>query len=424
MPPLSFLRRRDNGRAGADNKGLSVDRMPLLAVLEPELRERLRKRMQRRHVAADKPLFRQGDPSDALFLIESGRFRVVIGEGANRERVLRFLGPGETVGEAAFMAEIPRTTSAVAVENASVLSLSRADFDALLGNHEPALRFLASVISERQAQANTRLAAETAPEEARALRGFVTGVYSPRGGAGVTTVAVNLAIALAERHPDDTVLLDLDVLFGHAVANLWLEPRGVLAQVTPTTLSGLDRAALDFYLITHSSSLRILPAATHPEEGQAITSDHVRAALNTLRRHFGHIVLDLPHDFGEVTLAGLENANRVLLVGTPEQVTLQDVVECRRIFGDVLFVPTERVSYILNRPQPYQGLPVGEFAAATGTPWLEIPHGGDAPSVASLRGESLLAIRPNNPVARTIRQLAERVGAEAREVDALSGRAV
>src|SRR5712691_7548305 len=121
------------------------------------------------------------------------------------------------------------------------------------------------------------------PKSRVAARGYVTAVYSPRGGAGVTTLALTLAIALAERHPDDTVLLDLDVLFGHALANLWMEPRGVLAQVTPLTMQALDRAGLDFYLIAHPSSLRIFPAASRPEEGQAITGEHIRAALTTLR---------------------------------------------------------------------------------------------------------------------------------------------
>src|SRR5205814_5431400 len=133
-----------------------------------------------------------------------------------------------------------------------------------------------------------------APDEARALRGYVTAIYSPRGGAGVTTLALNLSLALADQHPDDTVLLDLDVLFGHTLANLWLEPRGVLAQVAPVTLRNLDRQGLDFYLLRHTSSLRIFHAATRPEEGQTITGDHIRTAVTTLRRHFGHVVLDLP----------------------------------------------------------------------------------------------------------------------------------
>src|SRR5207237_5403640 len=108
------------------------------------------------------------------------------------------------------------------------------------------LRYLANVIAERQAQANARLAADAAPEEARASRGYVTAVYSPRGGAGVTTLSTVLAIGLAEHHPDDTVLVDLDVLFGHTLGNLWLEPRGVISHVSPTALQALDRTGLDY----------------------------------------------------------------------------------------------------------------------------------------------------------------------------------
>jgi pilus assembly protein CpaE len=418
MPPSLFSRRRDVG----GGKGDVLDRIPLLALLEPELRRSVRKRLSRRRVETDKALYRQGEPADALYLLESGRVRVFMGERGGRERVLRFLGPGEILGEEAFMASTPHVTTAVALDRATVWRLGRDDFDALLGSHEGLMRYLGSIIAERQGQANARLAAESAPDEARSQRGYVTAVYSPRGGAGVTTLAVNLAIALAERHPDDAVLLDLDVLFGHALANLWLEPRAVLAQISPTTLRSLDRAGLEQYLLSHSSSLRIFPAAGRPEEGQTITSEHVRSALTALRRNFGHIVLDLPHGFNEVTLAGLELADRALVLATPEPVTLQDVVECQRIFGDVLHLRPERITYILNHPSPHASLPISEFSAATASPWLEIPHGGDAPSTAALRGESLLSTRPNNGVARSAAQLADQLSAEAREIAALSGR--
>jgi pilus assembly protein CpaE len=283
------------------------------------------------------------------------------------------------------------------------------------------LRYLAAAIAERQAQANARLAVESAPDEARTLRGYVSSVYSPRGGSGVTTVALNLAIALAERHPDDTVLLDLDVLFGHTVANLWLEPRGVLAQISPVTMRSLDRGGLDYYLLKHSSSLRIFPAALRPEEGQAITAEHVRSTVTTLRRNFGHIVLDLSHGFNEVTLTGLELANRVLLLATPEKVTLHDVVECQRIFHDVLQLPADRITYLLNHPSPYSAVSASEFTAATTSPWIEIAYGGEAPSAAALRGESLLGTKPTNAVSRAAAELAGRVDVEARELAALSG---
>ncbi len=392
----------------------------MLAVLEPDLRQRVRKRLTHRRIGAGKPLYRQGEPADALYLVDSGRFRIFVGERVGKERVLSFLGPGDLVGEVAFMAESPHLTNAAAIGDSSVWCLARTDFDSLLGEHDGLMRYLASVIGATQSTANKRLATDSASDDARALRGFVTAVYSPRGGAGVTTLAVNLALALAGSHPDDTVLLDLDVLFGHAPANLWLEPRGVLAQIPPATLRQLDRQGLDYYLLTHSSSLRIFPASARPEEGQTITGDHIRAAITTLQRHFGHIVLDLPHAFNEVTLAGLELSARVLLIATPEQVALQDILECRRIFGDVLGLAADRMTYVLNHPQPYATLGAHDFAEATGTPWSEIAHGGEGPSAAALRGESLLGTRPNNAVARAAMHFAEGIASEAREVAALS----
>src|SRR5262249_41150784 len=95
--------------------------------------------------------------------------------------------------------------------------------------------------------------------------------------------------------------------------------------------------------------------------------------------------------------------------------TLDDVLECRRVLVDVLGVTTDRISYVLNHPQPYAGVACAEFAAATGTPWVEVPFGAEGPSQAALRGESLLGTRRNNPVARVALGLAETVSREARE---------
>jgi len=74
-----------------------MDRAPFLALLEPDLREQVRKRLSRRKIPAGKALYQAGEPADALYLVESGRFRVVMAERPGRERVLQFLGPGEVV---------------------------------------------------------------------------------------------------------------------------------------------------------------------------------------------------------------------------------------------------------------------------------------------------------------------------------------
>src|SRR5260370_34218955 len=203
MAPSIFSRRKDQG---GREKGDVLDRAPLLALLEPDLRQRVRKRLNRRRIGSGKPIYRVGDPADELFVIDSGRVRVFVGERAGQERVLQFVGQGEIIGESAFMAETAHTTTAVAIDNVSVWALPRADFDALLGKHEGVLRYLGSGAAERQAQANPRPAAETAPEELRAARGYVTAVYSPRGGAGVAPLAGKPAGAPAGDPPGATGL--------------------------------------------------------------------------------------------------------------------------------------------------------------------------------------------------------------------------
>lgn len=421
-PFLKLPGRGTNGEvAGRLGGGASdpLSGIPLFALIAPDTRARVRRKLVQRTVPEGKPLFSRDEPADSLYVVQTGRFRVFVKNRFGQERVLQFVGPGEVAGEAAFMADAAHVTTALATEASRVWRLARTDFDALLGAEQPVLRYLANVISQRQSQANARLASEATPDDARVERGYVTAVYSPRGGAGVTTLGVALGIALAERNPDEVALLDLDVLFGHTTSYLLLQPRGVLAQVPPGTLAQLDRRGLDYYLLPHESSLRVFPSAARPEEGEQVSGDHVRAAVRSLKRFFGHVVLDLPKGFSEVTLTGLELADRILVLATPELTSLRDVVECRRIFGDLLGITDEKVRYLLNHPHPYSGVPLADFTAATGIPWEEITYGGEGPAQAALRGESLPRTRPNSPISRMAVKLAEAAGREAREALAL-----
>jgi CRP-like cAMP-binding protein len=411
--------------SGGDGGSKAIDPLagvPLFALVTPDLRARVRKKLANRPIGDGKPLFLTDEPSDSLYVVQSGRFRVFLKDRYGQERVLQFVGPGEVLGEAAFMADAPHVTSAEAVDPSRVWRLAREDFDALLGGEQPVMRYLAGVIAQRQAQANARIAQEATPDEVRPERGYVTALFSPRGGSGVTTLAVNLGLALAESFPDEVVLLDLDTLFGHASSYLWLTPKGALSQVPPGTLAQLDRRGLDYYLLVHESSMRVFQSALNPVDGEQVSPDHVRAAISVLRRNISHIIVDLPHNFSEAVLTTLELADRVLVLSTPELTSLRDTVETRRILHDVLELPEDRFRYLVNHPQPYEGVPTADFAAATGVPWDEISFGGDSPAACALRGESLYTSRPSNPISKASAKYAEIVAREGREVLALGGR--
>src|SRR5947207_2922133 len=89
----------------------------------------------------------------------------------------------------------------------------------------------------RQTAMNTRLTQEVGATTGD-VRGQVTVVFSPRGGAGQTILTTNLAVALAELTPDRVAILDLDLLFGHVSMLLDLVPRTALAAISPAAIRG------------------------------------------------------------------------------------------------------------------------------------------------------------------------------------------
>lgn len=84
-------------------------------------------------------LIRQGEPGDCMYVIVSGRLRVVLEQAGQAERVLRELGRGESIGEIALLTGQPRTATVYAIRDAEVAKLSKESFDRLLGKHPHAL---------------------------------------------------------------------------------------------------------------------------------------------------------------------------------------------------------------------------------------------------------------------------------------------
>src|SRR6266567_477802 len=188
-------------------------------------------RLLKEHKFAENELiFAQGEPGDGLYIILQGRVRIASTDQLGRERVLAFYGPGEFFGDMAVLTGEPRSATASASTNLRVLQLRKDDFDVLVATSVGIMRGMLRVMVERQAAMNTRLTQESGAMHGD-VRGQVTVVFSPRGGAGQTILATNLAVALAELTPDRVAILDLDLLFGHVSMLLDLIPRTALAAI-------------------------------------------------------------------------------------------------------------------------------------------------------------------------------------------------
>ena len=135
-----------------------LGRHALFEGVTPEALEALQSVSAMRHIAGGEALVHQGEDADALYFVESGRFRVVI----NRTRIVAHIETGEAVGELAFFAGGTRTADVVATRDSRVLEVSRQAFDAIALRHPELYAAMLKLVSERLAVATARTASVTA----------------------------------------------------------------------------------------------------------------------------------------------------------------------------------------------------------------------------------------------------------------------
>ena len=215
-------------------------------------------------------------------------------------------------------------------------------------------------------------------------------------------------------HPDAAALLDLSLTFGHCALMLNLMPKSSLASMTMETLSRIDREGLGNYVVRHPSTLKILEGATKPEDGEAVTGEHAKLAIEAMRRYNDVTVIDTASTFSEATIAALEAADKVILVCTAELTTLRDVRECQRIFQSVIRVSKDKVFYLMNSPVPFKALPNDQFEQTLAHRIdVEVPFGQDLPTRSATRGEALVQAHPGADIARAIDRVAKLLEEEA-----------
>jgi pilus assembly protein CpaE len=219
-------------------------------------------------------------------------------------------------------------------------------------------------------------------------------------------VAINLALRLAELMPGRVALFDLDLVFDDAALLLDVSPGRSLGSIPERDLQHLDARMLNACLAEHTSGLRVLVGATHPEDGERVSGAHARAALTALKRQFPVTIVDCGSNFGEPVLVACELANRVIMLCTPELSTLRDVRDCERVFGQALHLDRKRLSYVFNHPLPVSGLTRVQFETALERPVVfDIPHAGEASARAAAAAGGVVRPTGRSPFAHTLERL-------------------
>ena len=225
------------------------------------------------------------------------------------------------------------------------------------------------VYSRERDKASRMLIANPIPQASRGASdrepGQVVAVFSPKGGVGRTTVAVNLAVAAATELGRKVVIVDGSFQFGDVGVLLNLNPKNKsIADLVPELEAG-EADSIETFVINHSSGVRVLLAPPSPEMAELITPSGVKRVLEVLRETNDLVIVDCSSYFNDTTLAILDAADVILTMLTLEITSIKNM----RLFlevADQLGYDSRKMRLVLNRADSTLGIRVADVEHSIG----------------------------------------------------------
>ncbi len=231
-------------------------------------------------------------------------------------------------------------------------------------------------------------------------------VYSPRGGTGCSTVATNLAIAMAQSSSKTVALVDASLQFGDADVLLNLQGAQSISDATKR-LGELDPNSVPVMMATHTSGIKVLIAPPSPVDFENISPEAFKKVLRRVLKSFDYVILDTWSYLGDMVLAAIDLAERILIIMTPE---IPSIKGTRQFFeiAEALEFPLDRIDLILNKVYSRDGIRADQVESSMQhkiRAQFEFEPQGIRQAIN--QGSPLITTQPNHPLSQGFLQLAQ-----------------
>ena len=235
-------------------------------------------------------------------------------------------------------------------------------------------------------------------------RGRVITVMSPKGGAGKTTVATNLAARLALSAPGRVAIIDLDMQFGDVASALGLGPQATIADAARLGHQ-LDSTALKVFLEPHPSGLYALVAPHFPAEAEEVSVVVVGDMIDILAAEFDYVVIDTAAGLDEFALAAAERADDLVLVCVTDVPSVRGLRKALDAI-DLLVMTKARRHMVLNRSDDKVGLSAADVEATIGVAVEASVPTSRSIQIAVNQGAPVVQSDPRSPAGKAMSGLA------------------
>jgi pilus assembly protein CpaE len=232
-------------------------------------------------------------------------------------------------------------------------------------------------------------------------------VHSLRGGVGCSSIAVNLAIAFHQIWNKPTILLDAVLASGQVAMMLDAAPRSTWEDVIDVPSTSIDDEVLSKLISKHESGIQYVAAPKFPIAADSFQQGFFMVVSESIIQRNDFVVIDVAHDFSDVSIELLSAASDILLVMAPEMASLRAAIGALSIYEQLGFA-REKVKVTLNHNsnEVTNGIKQPQIEKVLGHPVdLIIPYGPSEVSRAINFGEPFLLKNRELPVSMRIEEI-------------------
>jgi pilus assembly protein CpaE len=246
------------------------------------------------------------------------------------------------------------------------------------------------------------------PEATRPLRSVT--FYSPRGGTGVTSLATNTAIALAEETGKKVLLFEGKVFFGHFEVMLNLKVQNALSDLIPHA-ANLDEGLIRDVVVPHPSGIHVLLTTPNAQIAQGIRAEDIYNIFIGVSRYYDYVVVDGGGPLNDISVTLMDATDRILLVTTPDLASLHDTSRFLQLSRSLSY-PSEKILTILNKAGIEGGVKLKDIEAVLHNQVYHQIANDPANVLRSInRGIPFLVYYPRSGASKSVQQLARNLAA-------------
>ena len=233
-------------------------------------------------------------------------------------------------------------------------------------------------------------------------------IFSPKGGAGCTTIAVNLALTLSKSLKEEVLLIDGKQLFGHVALYLnLLSGNSIFDLINHADM--LDKQLISQVVVRHKSGLLVLPGITSITDSQMVDPESLYRVIHSLQQIYPNIIIDAGNHLDENIVTYMDSASKILLVLNPDIAAMRDVRQFIEI-TEALAYPKDKTLFLLNSAGRKADVERAEIENILQVELLGTIPADEELALSSMNeGIPIIQKKPRHPISRAYRALAKKL---------------